>query len=602
MLETCSRARAVRRPDLHQIANQQDYKARVLDWRLVAAGILILRLSAVAFAQQPAENKSKAEPLEQQKAFAMLELVASRIPTLRSPENRILLSVAVADLVWEQDEERARGLFDLVTREMASLIVGIPPDDNQVYDRYALVYTLRQEIIARMAPRDPQIALNFLRATRLTHSDASLSDDSMERNLEFQLARSMAAKNPERALELARKSLEQGVSHEAGSVLSELLPRSEPAAASFYESLVERIKTENLGENLEATNVACNLLTSFTPPTANKRLYGELLETVVKAALAIDQNDLKSLQRAQNLYGYIGRIMDQVEKHAPDQLQPLREWKEKIGRGFSNSSSSELETLIKHGNVENILEFATKSPPESRNHIYQQAAWKAAAAGDTARARQIAQDLISDPFQRMQLLEQLEQQSLSLAISENRLGDARALIRSFRTAEKRMHGLLHLGSMLTNNQDKRQAVSCLDEARSLLPTAPRSTNRLTFEMNLAMAYSTVDQEQSFALMESVASQLNELTAAAAVLDGFGERYLSHGEFLANGSSNIGYLVGNMRRNLSHLARLNFERARAVTEQLERSEIRLLTQIEMATMVLQRKVTPRSGLGYRRRLR
>jgi len=51
MLETCSRARAVGRPDPHQIANKRDHNIGVFDWRLVAAGILILSFSAVAFAQ-----------------------------------------------------------------------------------------------------------------------------------------------------------------------------------------------------------------------------------------------------------------------------------------------------------------------------------------------------------------------------------------------------------------------------------------------------------------------------------------------------------------------------------------------------------------------
>jgi hypothetical protein len=97
----------------------------------LAGLFLLLALPLVSSAQQRFEKTDSPETPEQKKAFELLETVASRIATLRSPENRTALSCVVADLLWTKDEKRARELFEGVTKDMASVINLIDPSDNQ---------------------------------------------------------------------------------------------------------------------------------------------------------------------------------------------------------------------------------------------------------------------------------------------------------------------------------------------------------------------------------------------------------------------------------------------------------------------------------------
>lgn len=552
----------------------------------LAGLFLLLALPLVSSAQQRFEKTDSPETPEQKKAFELLETVASRIATLRSPENRMALSCVVADLLWTKDEKRGRELFEGVTKDMASVISLIDPSDNQSYNNYSWLFNQRQEIVGRMAQRDPEMALSFVRATRFPSSESAFNF-SMERNLEVFLARAIAGKDPERALRLARQSLSRGLSHELGSVLNELQQKSLPAAQSFYESVVKRIKEEDLVGNHEAANIACNLLNWFSPPKANENTYRELLETIVKAALSTGRNDSLSLQQAQTFHGNFSSLMKQVEKYAPTRAEALRLWSQSIEQTLhpTNRMHDELHEVSQNGTVDDLLALSVKYPAEMRSQIHQQAAWKAANSGDANRARQIATELISDPVQKRQVLEQLESQAIWKAINENRIAEARALLNNSTAVEQRIQVLIQLASMLSGKSEKREAIDCLDEVRTLLNHLPLDASRMNHQIQLASSYSLLDPEQGFALMEAITKQLNELVAAACVMDGFDHRYLKNGEWMANGHSTLGNMVGTLRRSLGHFARVDFDRAQVISEQLERPEIRLMAQVDIAQMVL-----------------
>jgi hypothetical protein len=551
----------------------------------LAGLLLLLVLPCFVSAQQISEKTESPETLEEKKAVDLLETVAPRISTLRSPENRIVLSCAVADLLWNRDEKRARGLFENVIKEMVSIAAEIDPGDSEAYNNYSWISQQRQEIVGRMAQRDPDLALTFLQATRFAKADSGTFSLSMERNLEFFLTRAIAAKDPERALRLAREALARGLSHELGSVLYELQQKSLPAAQSLFDSVVRRIKEEDLTRNHEAASIACNLLNSFAPPNAKENTYRELLETVIKAALST--NDPLSLQQAQNLHSNFRSVMNQIEKYAPARAEAVRLWSQGIERTFHphNQVYNELNEATQNGTVDDILALAARYPNEMRGQIYQQAAWKASNAGDLARAHVIATEMISDPVQKRQVLEQLRNQAIWKTINENKLAEARALLNDSIAVEQRVQVLARLASMLSGRNEREEAINCLDEARTLLESLPRNASRMAQQIQLANSYSLLDSGQSFTLMESITSELNELVAAATVLDGFENRYLKNGEWMANGHSNLGNMVGNMRRSLGHLARVDFDRAQTLAEKLEREELRLMSQVDIAQMVL-----------------
>ena len=91
--------------------------------RLLTASGLVLSFAAISFAQDttqtPATAQASPDPQQQaeekakleRKATVLLEQVIAEAQSLKLPENRIRISVAAGDMLWDKNPARARGLF-----------------------------------------------------------------------------------------------------------------------------------------------------------------------------------------------------------------------------------------------------------------------------------------------------------------------------------------------------------------------------------------------------------------------------------------------------------------------------------------------------------
>lgn len=539
-------------------------------------------------AQEPTAEEKPGQSNET-KAFGLIDSIAARAAMLRSPENRIRVTATVADVLWPQDEKRARALFETVTAEMSAIVSSIDRSDPQANNSLQSFGALRSELIERMGRRDPDLALAFLRLTREPPSSGSpraygVTDNEI--SLEIRLANLVVAKDPERALRIARASLSRGVSFELNGLLSQLQQKDKESAKAFYKEIVDKLNNENLAANHEVANFAVSLLSSFRPPQVDEQTFGELIKTVSSAAVSLRPGeDGSGTNFHQNLVNQLRNMMADVEKHAPANAIKLRTLMERIEhiQAPYEKLQRELQTIAQQGTVDDILALASKHPLEMRDQIYQQATWTALSNGDAHRARQIASELISDPGQRRNMLDQIERNLMWSAVNDGRFAEARQMLSKFATAEERAQFLIQLARNVAAKDDKKTAGNLLDEAETVLNAAASSSSRMQTQMELADAYSSLDVGRSFAIIGPLVTRLNELIAAAVVLDGFDNRYLKDGEWVT-GAGGVGSLVNSVGDKLASLAQLDFDRALALSEQLERSEVRLMVQLQMAQAV------------------
>lgn len=557
----------------------------------------------VCTAQELANNPATAEKTEsapEKDAFELLDTLAGRITTLRSAENRVYAGCAVADLLWPKDEKRARALFETLTKEMVALVAEIDMSDPQAYSAFSFAFQLRQEVIGRLAPHDPEMALAFLRSTRMQSPDARFGGGfGSERDLELQLASLIAAKDPQRALRMARERLSQGVSYQLVSLLSQIQSKDPKAALELHQEMVDRIKDEDFERNPEALNAAWNLAGVLQPPQANEETYKQLIELLAGYALSVVPGDSARTPLMQNLYNQMQSYMPQISKYAPARAVALQQWSQNVERTFDQGSRVNLEINRLNqnaGTVEDVLALAERYAPEYRMQIYHQAAWKALSNNDDDRARQIATDYINEPMQRAELLAQIENHLFWNTLNENKIEEARRRLRKVRSLEQRVQMMIQMASNLALKDDKKGALDLLNETRELVASSPQSGNKLQAQLQLARTYAALDPEQSLAIMRSVIAQVNQLIDAAAVLDGFENRYLQDGEWLRRGHTSLSNLVNNLDENLAFLAGQDVDRARclenavSLSNQLERPEVRLMAQLQIAQGVLTRNGT------------
>jgi hypothetical protein len=558
---------------------------------LVVLSLLLLFLPRIALAQQfgagPPPDEKPAPAIEK-KAFDLLETISEQVANLHSPSNRIRAECVIADLLWIRDEKRARALFKTAADDLANVVANIDFGEPDVYQQLMWLSQQRSDMINRLAAHDPDAALSLLRATQLGAAidpRAKWYIDT-ETSLELRLAGMIAKQNPARALELARATLPRGVSYSVIGLLNEMQRKDPRSAQILYKEMVDQIKSEDLEKNYDLAEPAWNLLW-FQPPQANEDTYRELIGTLINSTLTITPTDQISINVAQNVYSQLQSLMPQIEKYAPARTAALRQWSQNAERSFDPNVRmyQELNRLAQDGTVEDILALAPRYSAELQAQIYSQAAWKALGSGDATRARQIITDLISDPVQRKQMLAQIDNQSLEMAISQDKIADVRPALSRMKQVERRVQVLVRLATVLAGKGDKKGALELLNEARTATDSAPSDPGQMGAQLLLAQSYASLDPDQSFAMVQPLIVKINALIAAATVLDGFDAHYLKDGEWITPGSNMLGNLVGNLNRTLTMLARLDFDRARSAADQIERPELRLTANLGIASAAL-----------------
>jgi hypothetical protein len=555
--------------------------------------LLLLVLSSPAAAQQIAAQPSPDDKAAlEKKAVDLLETISGQVASLHSPLNRIRLECVIADLLWQRDEKRARALLKTASDELVNMIGEIDLGEQDIYPQLNWLSQQRSEMANRLAAHDPEAAIAFIRATHINLSSDQRTKwyADMETNLELQIAATVAKQNPARSLEIARATLTRGFSYGLISLLTQLQAKDPKAAQTLYKEMVEQIKRTDLERNYELTNVAWSLL-YFQPPQANEDVYRDLIGSLVNSAIAITPTDQNSINVAQNVYGQMSSLMPQIEKYAPSRAASLRQWAQNVERTFDPNSRmyQELNKLSQDGTVDDILALASRYPGESQNQVYQQAIWKALAGGDTARARQIAMDLISDPGQQRQALAQIDNQSIETAINQEKIADVRQMLGRVKILQQRIQILMRLATARAAKGDKKGALEFLAEAKTLADAAPAGAVQLTAQLQLAQSCTSLDPDQGFAIIQPLIARTNELVAAAVVLDGFDVHYLKEGEWISPGANTVDNMIVNLNITLGMLAPVDFDRARMLADQIERPELRLGADLEIARAALNGKI-------------
>jgi hypothetical protein len=307
----------------------------------LALGLFCLSAWAVTAqeqAQAPAQQPS-ADELEKQKteretnAYRLLDQVIDEAQSLRLVENRVRIQINAADMLWDKNQGRARGLFSMAGEGVAELWRSqanannnrrqIMPDGNsftfqgpQGPPNFRNVQ-LRTELVLSAARHDAALAYQLLAATKppanVQQPTADgrgpriqqLSDDNLEQTL---LGR-VAALDPKLAAQNAEQMLAKGQFPSTMSeVINQLYKQDPDAADKLADKTVKQIQAANILTKTDVAGLVQTMLrsgprpaaapsgssSSTTPSTAastgpqpvlGQAAYVDLLSTVVDAAL-----------------------------------------------------------------------------------------------------------------------------------------------------------------------------------------------------------------------------------------------------------------------------------------------------------------------------
>jgi hypothetical protein len=605
-------------------ARTLQFKAFMKYSNSLVALILAFTLSANAVvaqqatAQTPATktDEATAEALElESKALVLLDEIIGETPSLKLVENRIRLQATAAEILWPRNQERAREIFNSAANDLAAVMTAIETDDPQYYNHINAASQVRRRMLNTIAQYDPKLALEFLRSTRTppppVQPGTNYRQPDQELTLEAQLAQQIAARDPQQALRIAEEILNRGLSSNLMPLLDQLRTRDPEGATRLVGGIVKKLRSANFATDYEATSIANQLLVSTrasensnpntqttggaTTIAANlpnsRRLQldeatrRELTSLLVNAAVNTSNNP----GRAGNMGGLLStvqQLMPEVERYAPAQAANVRRRVEGFGgRSERGNRRGEFRQLMETGTSESIVEAATKAAPEMRQQLYRTAAWKAFNDGNVERARQIVNTHLEGTRQREQLLREFDQQLFWRAAAEGNVEGAQALLARAKSTDERVGMLIQLARAVAVKGDQKSAVNFLEEAWTLIGGRARGQLQFTMQLQLAQVYAPFAPTRAFEIVEASITHLNELVAAAAVLEGFGQEAFAQEELKAQDGYLWNALATQSGETLAALARVNFDQARSAADRFQRPELRLQARLAVVRGIL-----------------
>ncbi|HZT60305.1 MAG TPA: hypothetical protein VFA21_17000 [Pyrinomonadaceae bacterium] len=582
-------------------------------------GLIIL---AVAALPARAQDASAAKPVEagaddkaEERAYALLEDVIAKAQALKLPENRIRFQTTAACLLWPRDEGRARTIIAENMNALASLIAGADTTDPRFAERSQAYTILRYELVRMIAARDAKLALNFLRGTRQERPAArrppAVSAPDPELALELTLAAQIAPGDAKEAARIAEESLGSGVAAELLNVLGRLSTADGEAATALATDIIKKLQAEDLTSEGDATVVAVGLLSMTRAArgsaeaapdradadaraviTVDEQTRGDLIGMIAAAAASVPAGRMAN---AHLLFNSLPAVMPELERYAPGQWAAVRAKSDEFGRSLDPSARAwqKYEGLVQQGSADALLEAAAKAPAEVGDELYADAAFKILDDGDPERARQIINS-ISDPQRRARKSKLLEQQLLERSLLRGKLEDAAQRIPPDATPEERFSTLLYLSNLAAQRKETALARRFISEAAGLVAGRVRSGSQFTARLQLARALSATEPKQAFAVLDELADQLNDLLAAAEVVDGFGPDCFSEGELKPFAGNLWGGLVAQFGEELAALAPKDAERAASIARKLQRDEVNVSVSLRVAGRVLADAAAKRRG--------
>ena len=620
---------------------------------LVVLGVTVLPVlaqdqPAAQPTPQPTTEDQEKEKAEREKdAYRLLDQVIDEAQSLRLPENRVRVQIVAGDLLWDNNQVRARSLFTMAAEGVAELNRNQQNPNNRRGGPPNRTFQLRQELVLAAARHDAQLAYQLLASTK-PPATIELDQNARNRiqltpddNLEQTLLGRVAALDPKLAAINAEQMMEKGAfPRTLPEVLTQLQKQDADGAAKLADKTVKKLEAANLLSNNEAANLAQMLImsgprpanasanttnsntnaTTQSPqtgrvPVLDQSAYIDLMSNVVDLALkatAINpatQRTVTPVRRgvttvigsntqsqptdaqieqngARRLLASLQMSLPLVDQYLPGKSAQMRQKLAEVGMGGANSPMNFMQAMSAlqgDPTADALVQAAATAPPQMQARLYQQAAYKALDEGDTSRARQIATDHLQANV-RDTVMQRIDFREMTAKADGARLEDIRQTVARAQSDDDKLSLLLQFASDAQKTNPKL-ANQLLEEAKQMTSRRATSYDQFEQQLKVARAFATVDPARSFEVFDAGISQLNELFQAAAVLNGFELNMFRDGELSMQAGGGLTNMVNRYGQELAQLARSDFERSETLAGHFQLIEPRIMTRLAIVQGLL-----------------
>jgi hypothetical protein len=561
--------------------------------------LAIVLTSAVPVRAQKDKEADQQKELKK-KTLVLLNDVAAGAWSLKLPENRLFIMSGAADLLWSNDEKRARALYwdalnavNLIATPVRSSGQKLSQDERvKIVQKYLSAFELRQKLLRQVAKRDAQLALDMLRASRPmpprnVMPEFTLPDDVQ---LEQAIATELAARDPAQALQIARQSLAKGLTLELTSLLQRLNDADTEKGSQFAGEIIAKIRTTNLANDFHAALIAIHLLHYSRKPDPNQPRLGagsgvkllnvdeEQKRALVEALLDAALSETVAPQVLWHLY----HILPEIEHFFPERHDVVVKKLSAMRRPASESDRERTNNLlVAYGPVEEVVRAAATADNDTRAYLLGQAAMMAVAQGKTDWFREVMNKQEIPENVRAQIIDSLDYEEIGTTVMRKQIDQLQKLLPKIRRKEERARAMAELALMLHEKGEKEDASALLDEAATLVKTDLNDDKQTTALLTLLCAFAVVDPPKAFALAERTVDRANRQISLLLLVD----KVVNSGAIRKNEIlleqpqlMTLDFLVFKYGKGIAALAKADFNRTRSLAERFDRNELRLMAQL------------------------
>jgi len=570
---------------------------------LVVGFLTILLFPALSFAQDQKADDAAKERLR--KLTAIVEQASADTRNLRLPENRAFFYCRIGNLEWPKDEERARALFQNAAAELITAQNFAESKRNANRNNELLTGgNTRQQILNIIAARSAELALELMVSTRPAAVQKALLSETQEstkignysrgnnyiaqneKQLEQNFYRMAAEQNPERAIAILKESLSKGLSNDTFYQLVRLAEKDGKAATEMSGVIIDKLLRSGfisdgqpLYVNIQLTNsILSHAMAKQSDSDAKLRFPDSQVRDLAARVISAYLSD-------QQIAPYMGgSIVAIAEKFSPGSVEQIRK-RANVASNQNPPSSLDaaFQKLLEADTPpEQMLAAASKFSLDRRRQIYQSASNKFSGRGDTQSAREVLAENFDDET-RDQMLTNFDVQSTYNLISLGKFSEAEQVIDGL-TEDQRVSALVNLANAVFGKDQKENrnyALALLAKASQLTNERPENSSEMNMLMQVISGYSGIEPDSAFRIVEALIPKINELTEAAAVINGFqGNSNVRDGEFIMTQGDPFNNYGANSSM-VDTLARSDFDRTMKLIDGFSRQEVRVSLKLQVA---------------------
>lgn len=512
-------------------------------------------------------------------AVEFLRETAGDVNNLRSLENRISFSSEVASIMWFNDEQEARVMYQSVINDFKQLLFQYDSQLNAMGDvkedyyggigflggelnekaklmrKLQKAVSVRQQIVASIAEHDPQLAFDFYDASLNSITNADLRQRfTGDSYFVTRLVSEIAQKDPSKAVEFGRKSLANGLNYQHIELLKKIYAKDVDKGAEFAEEMTKKLKDAKseseeyymLGTVLQvgADNFA-KAKKDNKKPMFTEQALRDLTEILAQ-----------SLLKSEEPRGI--EYIELIEKFSPSRAVQIRA-RNNNRNSLSNRSGYPSNVAV------GIAKTAPPPPP---------------------KAVITSSEEVPSEEDLMKNLTNLQNKDLPKEEREKVIAKARKIISALPGRQAKLFALSNLAAQVYKVGDKDLAAEIMREAEGLVNLQPKNYQDYIEVWLLINGYAQSDANKAFPILEDAVSRINDTLNAFVKVAEFID---VQGDIIDDGEVQVGAFGGSMVREITNglgqtdsvlrnLSKADLVRTRAITNRFDKPEIRVLAKM------------------------